>query len=91
MGQAGYEEQFQVINDKFKLLLAPQSELESLISKEKDNDGNLHAFQKEIKNFFKLDISDEELLRNVLHKLIDRIEVSKDGDITIHYNLKTQY
>lgn len=63
-------------------------ELERLLSKEKDTESGLHAFRKEIAKFIELNITDEEILRQVLHRLIDKVEVSKDGSITIHYNFQ---
>jgi site-specific DNA recombinase len=62
--------------------------LEDTLSKEVDTETNIHAFQAEIQRFISLQFDNEETLRHVLHRLIDRIEVSADGLITIHYNSK---
>lgn len=48
----------------------------------------LHAFRNQIARFAKLDIDDEQVLKQVLHRLITRIEVNEDGMINaIHYNI----
>jgi predicted transcriptional regulator len=88
LDQVTYEDQYQFINKEYQLLLERQIKLEQLLHNEKDTENNLRAFQNEIKQFARLDIGDEEQLRQVLHKLIDKIEVSNDGEITIHYNFK---
>ncbi|WP_198402179.1 hypothetical protein [Paenibacillus crassostreae] len=42
----------------------------------------------EIERFTQLEILDEEILREVLHRLIDRVEVAEIGSIDIHYDFK---
>ncbi|WP_090799304.1 recombinase family protein [Paenibacillus sp. GP183] len=66
-------------------------ELESVVSQEQENQGSIHAFQLEIERFTQLEISDEEILREVLHRLIERVEVAEDGSIDIHYDFKNPF
>ncbi|MBU5443553.1 recombinase family protein [Paenibacillus sp. MSJ-34] len=63
-------------------------ELENIISQEQENEGSIHAFQLEVQRFTQLEISDEEILREVFHRLIHKVEVFEDGSIEIHYNFK---
>jgi site-specific DNA recombinase len=76
------------IKNELQVWRQRELELERLLSKEKDTEVGLHAFRKEIAKFIELNITDEEMLRQVLHRLIDKVEVSKDGSITIHYNFQ---
>lgn len=59
-----------------------------MLFEHKDEQESLNHFQTAVKNFVKLKIEDEEILRQALHNLIDKIEVSLDGNLTIHYNFK---
>lgn len=86
--QAAYEDQYQFIDKEFKVLVIRRSELESMLSREKDTETSLNAFQKEIQRFANLEIDDEETLRQVLHKLLHKVEVHEDGSLTIQYNFK---
>jgi len=45
------------------------------------------AFRKEFERFTDLDINDEQVLKQILQRLIRTIEVFKDGKIIINYNL----
>ncbi len=45
------------------------------------------AFRKEVERFVDLDISDEQVLKQFLQRLIQTIEVFEDGKIKINYNL----
>ncbi|GEB32186.1 recombinase family protein [Brevibacillus parabrevis] len=86
--QATYEDQFQFIDKDYKVLLQRKMELEDLLSKEKDTETSHSAFQREIQLFTQLEIPDEETLRQLLHKLIDKVYVYEDGRIEIHYNFR---
>lgn len=86
--QRDYEEQYQLINNEQTALEQQKRALEDTLSKEVDTETNIHAFQAEIQRFISLQFDNEETLRHVLHRLIDRVEVSADGQITIHYNFK---
>ncbi|WP_145939515.1 hypothetical protein [Paenibacillus glacialis] len=70
------------------MLESRAKELEYLVSNEQENEGSLNAFQQEIKKFVQLELGNEEMLREVLNRLIERVEIAKDGSIDIHYNFK---
>jgi len=86
--QRDYEEQYQLINDEQIALEQQKRTLEDTLAKEVDTEANIQAFQAEIQRFISLQFDNEETLRHVLHRLIDRVEVSANGEITIHYNFK---
>lgn len=64
------------------------AEISRLIITEEDNEQYLEAFRLELKKFVNLNIQDKEVLRDILHKLINKIEVFPDGSISIHYNFR---
>lgn len=47
----------------------------SLLETEKDTEEQLRAFRKQISRFTELDIGDEQVLKQVLQRLIQKIEV----------------
>ena len=53
----------------------------------KDQDKNIQAFKKVIKSFLNLDIKDQQEMKQVLQRLIEKIEVFEEEKIVIHYNL----
>jgi len=62
--------------------------LKADIENEKKSKDWMKQFQAEVARFTELDISDEEALRNIFQKLLDRIEVQENGSIRIFYNFK---
>jgi site-specific DNA recombinase len=48
----------------------------------------MEQFKEEISRFAELEITDEETLRGLFQRLIERIEIAEDGSISIHYNFK---
>ncbi|WP_245233387.1 recombinase family protein [Paenibacillus maysiensis] len=65
-----------------------KAEIESLLETKKDTEEQLRAFRKQISRFTELDIDDEQVLKLVLQRLIQKIEVNEDGSIkAIHYNI----
>lgn len=84
--------QFKVQNEHIQVeqgrLSQKKAEIECLLETEKDTEEQLRAFRKQISRFTKLDIDDEQVLKQVLQRLIHKIEVSEDGSIkAIHYNI----
>ena len=71
--------------NEIQILKQKQKELEAIMFQEKDAETSLNKFQKEIQSFIQLKMDDEELLRQALHNLIDKIELFDDGSMTIHY------
>lgn len=86
------DETFKMSNDALKLeinvLVERVKELEAIVSQEQMNEGLMKQFQEEVKRFAELEITDEDILREVLQRLIERIEIAEDGSIDIHYNFK---
>ncbi|WP_256719008.1 recombinase family protein [Paenibacillus odorifer] len=64
-----------------------KAELESVLETQKDTEEQFRAFQKKIALFAQLDIDDEQVLKQLLHQVIQKIEVHQDGTIKIHYNI----
>ncbi|MDP9702202.1 hypothetical protein J2T16_005179 [Paenibacillus intestini] len=63
-------------------------ELESILETQKDTEQQFRAFQKQIASFARLDIDDGQVLKQLLHQVIQKIEVNQDGSIKrIHYNI----
>lgn len=85
-------EMFKMANDTImkeqETLQKKASEINQLLSVEEDTDHNLATFQAELKKFINLEISNKEVLRQMLHNLINQIEVFADGTIAIHYNFR---
>lgn len=65
-----------------------QAQLEKVIAKEHDSESSVTAFKEELMKFATLDINNEEVLRDVLHRLIRRVDVYKDGNIEVTYNFQ---
>lgn len=62
-------------------------ELQFKIDEKKDLDKNIQAFKKVIQSFLNLDMSNPQDLKQLLQRLIEKIEVFEGGKIVIHYNL----
>ncbi|PSK09222.1 hypothetical protein C7R92_16120 [Brevibacillus porteri] len=58
-----------------------------MLETQKDTEEQFRAFQKKIALFAQLDIDDEQVLKQLLHHVIEKIEVHQDGSIKIHYNI----
>jgi site-specific DNA recombinase len=64
-----------------------KAELQSAFETRKDTSEQLQVFRKEVERFTNLDIDDEQVLKQVLQRLISKIEVFEGEKIKIHYNL----
>lgn len=84
-------EQFKQQNERIALQQQEQAnrkaELEKALEARKDLAQQQQAFRKEVERFIDLDIEDEQVLKQVLQRLIHKIEVFKGGKIKIRYNL----
>ncbi|MED4039402.1 recombinase family protein [Niallia taxi] len=80
--------QNEIIRNEQQSLNNRRYEIQVLLNKEKDTDSNFHAFEKQINNLLHLNIKDEKILKQILHKLITKIEVFEDGSIKITFNFK---
>lgn len=76
------------LRDKQQGLEKEAAELEQKLSQEREDKEAIHAFQLEVQRFARLDISDEDILRNILQKLIAEVRVFEGGKIEIVYNFK---
>lgn len=84
-------EQFTAQNDRIlseqQALTKRKVELETILETQKDTEEQFRAFQKQITLFAQLNIDDENVLKQLLHQVIQKIEVHQDGSIKIHYNI----
>lgn len=80
--------QKEIIRSEHQSLSNRKVELQVLFNREKDTDHNVHAFKKQINSLLNLNIEDEKILKQTLHKLINKIEVFEGGTITINFNFK---
>ncbi|TDF93826.1 hypothetical protein [Paenibacillus piri] len=81
-----YDETIIEITREQEALKSCAAELEKLLSNEESSTQYMQSFQSELSKFVKLDVPDEETLRDILHNLIRKIEINADGEITINYN-----
>ncbi|MDU4695847.1 MAG: recombinase family protein [Paenibacillus sp.] len=86
------EDTFKLSNDTLKSdiqsLKDRAIQLEIIVSQEQDHEGSMNRFKEEVIRLAELDITEEQVLRGILERLIERIEVAVDGSITIHYSFK---
>jgi site-specific DNA recombinase len=84
-------EQFKQQNERITQhqqdLAIKKAELQSALEAKKDLNEQQQAFRKEVERFFNLDIDDEQVMKQVLQRLIHKIEMFEGGKIKIHYNL----
>ncbi|MDQ0112533.1 recombinase family protein [Paenibacillus harenae] len=84
-------EQFQKQNT---LIIAEQNslnqqkaDLDKQIGEQFDMDEKLKDFKKQLNKIARLDIENEQVLKVVIHKLVQKVEISRDGSVQkIHYN-----
>ncbi|MEK3945360.1 recombinase family protein [Paenibacillus sp. FSL H3-0310] len=76
-----------LVRNENTLLSECKSELMMQVKKEKDLNTNIQVFEKQVKNLLHLDIEDEQILKQIVMKLIQKIEVFDDGSLKIHYNI----
>lgn len=62
-------------------------ELESQLEQKKNQEKNILAFKRIVDNFLNLDEKDQLDMKQILQRMIDKIKVSEEGEIDIHYNL----
>ncbi|MEF3310760.1 recombinase family protein [Paenibacillus sp. GYB004] len=86
-----FTEQFKQQNERItqqqQELANKKAELQSSLDAKKDLNEQLQAFRNEVERFTNLDIDDEQVMKQVLQRLIHKIEVFEGGKIKIHYNL----
>ncbi|MCY9590325.1 recombinase family protein [Paenibacillus chitinolyticus] len=62
--------------------------LQTEIAHEHDTESRVSAFKAELMKFASLDVSNEEILRDMIHKMINCVDVHEDGSIEISYNFQ---
>ncbi|MBE1446157.1 recombinase family protein [Paenibacillus sp. OAS669] len=62
--------------------------LQTEIAHEHDTESRVSAFKVELMKFAALDVSNEEILRDMIHKMINSVDVHGDGSIEISYNFQ---
>lgn len=82
-----FKQQSERISIQLQELANRKVNLQSALATKKDNTEQLQAFKKEVERFSDLDIEDENILKQVLQRLINKIEILEEGKIKIHYNL----
>lgn len=84
-------EQFKHQNERYALqqqeLITKKAELIIVLEERNNLTERKEAFRKEVERFTDLDINDEQVLKQILQRLIRTIEVFEDGKIIINYNL----
>ncbi|PZE20301.1 recombinase family protein [Paenibacillus xerothermodurans] len=84
-------EQFKHQNERIALqqqdLANKKTELHLSLKTRQDLNGQLQVFRKEVERFANLDIDGEQVIKQVLQRLIHKIEVFEGGKIKIQYNL----
>ncbi|KEF36932.1 site-specific recombinase, DNA invertase Pin [Schinkia azotoformans MEV2011] len=86
-----FKQQSERISIQLQELANKKVDLQSALATKKDNSEQLQAFKKEVERFSNLDIEDENVLKQVLQRLINKIEVFEEGKIKIHYNLSPSH
>jgi len=82
-----FKHQNERISIQLQELVSKKIGLQSILATKKDNSEQLQTFQKEVERFANMDIEDEQILKQILQRLINKIEVFEGGKIKIHYNL----
>ncbi|WP_230986925.1 recombinase family protein [Cohnella fermenti] len=74
------------LKDEQQALKARAAILEAVLNQGEASERLMQKFREEVRRFAELQMDDEEALREVLQRLIERIEIELDGRIIIHYN-----
>lgn len=76
------------IKNERKSLEKRMIQLKTEIDYEHDSESRVSTFKEELMKFATLDISNEEILRDMIHRMINRVDVHQDGSIDISYNFQ---
>lgn len=82
-----FKQQNERIAHQLKELSNQKIEMTVMKESKKDTTEQLQAFKREIDGIAKLDIDDEKILKQILHRIISSIEIFEGEKIKIHYNL----
>jgi len=86
-----FKQQNERITQQHQDLAIKKAELILVLESKQNCDQQLHAFKKEVGRFITLDFDDEQVMKQVLQRLIHKIEVFEGERIKIHYNLSNPY
>lgn len=76
------------VKNERQVLEERSTRLQTEITHELNTESRVSVFKAELMKFAALDVSNEETLRDMIHKMINRIEVQFDGSIEISYNFQ---
>lgn len=76
------------VNNERQALEKRGTRLQTEIAHEHDTESRVSAFKAELMKFAALDVSNEEILRDMIHKMINRVDIHEDGSIEISYNFQ---
>lgn len=80
---------FQLMQKNFEVQLkldqTEKSRLLHLLNEQKEADSFILNFKKQVDQLLRLDFNDEESLRDLLHLLIEKIEIEENGDQKVYY------
>ncbi|GFN31668.1 recombinase family protein [Paenibacillus xylaniclasticus] len=76
------------IKNERQALEERMARLQTEIAHELDTESRVSAFKAELMKFAALDVSNEEILRDMIHKMINRIDIHADGSVEITYNFQ---
>ena len=82
-----FKEKNRLLSEQQFVLANRKMELQSQLDEKKDQDKNIQAFKKIINSVLSLDMKDQQDMKQILQRLIEKIEVFEEGKIVIHYNL----
>ncbi|MEK4337871.1 MULTISPECIES: hypothetical protein [Bacillus] len=82
-----FKQQSERISIQLQELADRKANLQSALATKKDNTEQLQAFKKEVERISELEFEDENILKQVLQRLINKTEVFGEEKIKIHYNL----
>ncbi|WP_229699508.1 hypothetical protein [Bacillus cereus] len=82
-----FKHQSERISIQLQELADRKIHLQSALKARQIDTDQLQTFIKAIEHLSVLDIKDESILKQVLQRLIDAIEIYEGGKIKIHYNL----
>lgn len=83
-----WKQQHELIRNELTEIQIRKLELLKVVNQNKDMEGQFHAFEKQVIKLLSLDIDDMKILKQVIEKLIHKIEVFDDKSIKIHFNFR---
>jgi DNA invertase Pin-like site-specific DNA recombinase len=82
-----FKERNTSLSEQQQELAERKSKLVLQLDEKKDLDKNVQAFKKNVRSFLNLETKNQEDMKQILQRLIQKIEVFEESKIVIHYNL----